>query len=48
MVFVDNSKASEARYGELLGALRGEGSGFESVTLPFEGGLEMAVYVGTE
>ncbi|GAA6006353.1 hypothetical protein JCM10207_000614 [Rhodosporidiobolus poonsookiae] len=46
-VFIDNSVASEGRYADLLNFVRAEGSGFQSVVLPFSSGLEMVVFQGT-
>lgn len=46
VLFVDNSVVGEERYRDLFGELRREGSGFLGVNLPFQGGLEMCIYVG--
>jgi hypothetical protein len=45
VVIVDNSIASAERYKELLAHLRAPGSGFINLTLPYNKGLEMCVYV---
>ncbi|KPI37266.1 uncharacterized protein AB675_1427 [Cyphellophora attinorum] len=44
VVFVDNTISSREGYQELLSILRNPSGPWRSVTLPFSGGLEMAVY----
>ena len=48
VIVIDNtvSAAQTEPYQELLGYLRASGSGFTNLTLPYNGGLEMCVYVG--
>ncbi|OCT53022.1 O-methyltransferase [Cladophialophora carrionii] len=45
VVVIDNPIASADRYKDLLGYLRGRDSGFINLTLPYNKGLEMSVYV---
>ncbi|KAI5475336.1 hypothetical protein MNV49_001605 [Pseudohyphozyma bogoriensis] len=47
-VFIDNTKASEGRYKELLDSVRADGSGFVSSCLPHAGGFELAIWVGKQ
>ncbi|KAK6362165.1 hypothetical protein TWF730_005862 [Orbilia blumenaviensis] len=44
VVIADNTIASAAEYKELLDYIRAPGSGFTSLTLPYNKGLEMCVY----
>ena len=48
VVLVDNSIASAERYKDLLTHLRAPGSGFINMTLPFNKGLEMSVYLPSQ
>lgn len=43
MVIADNTAARRAIYGSLLGYLADPANGFTTMTLPFDGGLELAV-----
>jgi len=45
IVIVDNTIESAARYKDLLAYLRAPGSGFLNLTLPYNKGLEMSIYV---
>jgi hypothetical protein len=48
MVIADNTKVVEWLYKDLLGYLRDEKNGFRTITAPWEGGLEVSVYVGQD
>jgi hypothetical protein len=45
VVIVDNSIASAERYKDLLTYLRSPENGFTNLTMPYNNGLEMSVYV---
>lgn len=45
VVIVDNTIGSAARYKDLLEFMRAPHSGFTNLTLPYNKGLEMSVYV---
>ena len=45
VVVIDNTIASAERYKDLLAYLRAPDSGFLNLTLPYNKGLEMCVYV---
>lgn len=47
VVIVDNTIGNE-RYRDLLEYLRDPGSGFSSLTVPYNQGLEICVYLPTE
>jgi len=47
IVIVDNTIDSAARYKDLLAYMRAPGSGFLNLTLPYNKGLELSVYVPT-
>jgi predicted O-methyltransferase YrrM len=44
VVIVDNTISSKDRYRDLLAYTREPASGFDTVTLPYSGGLDMIVY----
>jgi len=46
VVFIDNSVSSRDRFEELLKFIRAPVNGFQSTTLPYSGGFEMAVFCG--
>lgn len=48
VVIVDNSIASAERYKDLLAHLRAKDSGFINLTLPYNKGLEVSVYVPSQ
>ncbi|KAJ9603656.1 hypothetical protein H2200_011842 [Cladophialophora chaetospira] len=48
VVIVDNSIASAERYKDLLAHLRAPDSGFINLTLPYNKGLEVSVYVPSQ
>ncbi len=45
VVFVDNTISSALRYKELLEYMRVPGSGFLNLTVPYDNGFEMSVYL---
>jgi predicted O-methyltransferase YrrM len=45
MIVADNTRLHEEGYKELLGVLRDPEGDFQSVVLPYQGGLEVSVYV---
>ncbi|KAF9180545.1 hypothetical protein BGZ51_006114 [Haplosporangium sp. Z 767] len=45
VIFADNTAIAAERYKEYLEYVRGPESGFLTTTLPFDGGLEMSVYL---
>ncbi|EIW65483.1 hypothetical protein TREMEDRAFT_36250 [Tremella mesenterica DSM 1558] len=45
-VLIDNTIGAASGYKDLLTHLRAPGSGFTNLTLPYDKGLEMCVYVG--
>jgi predicted O-methyltransferase YrrM len=45
VVFVDNTIGSAARYKELLEYMRAPDSGFANLTVPYDKGFEMSVYL---
>ena len=47
MVVVDNYSASREGYRELISYLEDPENGFKSTTAPFQGGLHIAVYLGS-
>ena len=48
VVIVDNSIASAERYKDLLTYLRASDSGFINLTLPYNKGLDLSVYVPSQ
>lgn len=46
VIITDNTISAAVRYKDYLTVIKGEGSKFKSVTLPFKGGLEYTVYEG--
>lgn len=46
IIITDNTTSSAVRYKDYLAVIKGEGSKFKSLTLPFKGGLEYTVYEG--
>ncbi len=47
MVVVDNYEASREGYRELASYLEDPTNGFRSTTAPYQGGLHIAVYLGS-
>ncbi|RMZ82003.1 hypothetical protein DV737_g2255, partial [Chaetothyriales sp. CBS 132003] len=47
IVLADNTISSADRYTELLGVLKDPKGRWQSITLPFSGGFEMSVYLGS-
>ena len=45
VILVDNTAISAAGYEEFLAKIRAPGSKYKSMTLPFEGGLEMVTFL---
>ena len=45
VVFIDNTIGSASRYKELLGYLRDPDNGFSNLTVPYDKGFEMSVYL---
>jgi hypothetical protein len=48
LVVADNTVMSKRRYQEFLDYLYDPRSGFKSVSTPYKGGLELAVYLPSE
>ncbi|PVH79583.1 hypothetical protein DL98DRAFT_516016 [Cadophora sp. DSE1049] len=45
VIIVDNTVSGKDRYVDLLNYMREEGSGFRNLTVPYQGGLDICVYL---
>lgn len=48
MVITDNTVMASSLYGEFLTYIRDPENGFKNMNLPFNGGLEVSVYLPKE